>query len=509
VTSFKFGIFGFKVGGFFNSLFSNYDLHPQFKPGFFDQETFKIEKSASERDSTYWQATRPVPLTTDEQGDYVKKDSLQVIWKSKEYLDSIDHRDNKFRPIRYIFSGFQWNNSFRHTTFSTQPLLFLLQFNTVQGRTAILQPVWTHYDGEGRTRFLRVKGNFNYGLSDQRFHGSAQIERRFESIHYTRLELSGGVQRAQFNDRDPIASFTNMLYSLLDRRNYLNLYEKTFVGAEASRMLWPGLRVRVNAEWADRHELFNTSDNSWYKKDDHQYTDNRPYTGTGDDREQLEFARIFSLGLELRLRPGQTYSSYPNFRVYDESKWPDLYLRYRKAVPGIGGSTADYDFVQGEIRKENLRWGLAGFTDLDLTGGMFLQHNRLGFMDFYHPMGNQTLLGKPSRYNSSFLQLPYYAFSTSRPFVEAHLQHHLQGWLLDKIPGIRKLGWKEVFGGGIYYADQPSNDPKYPYVLPYWEVNAGFENIGIKAFRMLRIDVVTSFFGSQYYRTGLVLGIDF
>ncbi len=507
VTSFKFGIFGFKIGGFFNSVFSNYDLHPTFKPGFFDQEIFKIEKSASERDSTYWQTTRPVPLTPDEAGDYVKKDSLQVIWKSKAYLDSIDHRDNKFKPLRILFSGFKWSNSYRHTSFSTQPGLFWFQFNTVQGRTAILQPEWTRYSDDRRTRFWRVKGTVSYGLTEKRLRGGAQIERRFESIYYTRAELSGGVLTEQFNERNPVGTFTNMLYSLIDRRNYLKLYEKAFIRGEISRMLWPGLRLRASAEWADRRELFNTSDNTWYKKQDHQYTPNRPYT-LATEPQRLGFPRIFAVGLEFRVRPGQTYSTYPNFRVYEESKWPDLYFRYRKAVPGLGGSTADYDFAQVEIRKENLRWGLAGYTDVDATGGMFLQHNRLGFMDFYHPMGNQTIFGKPARYNTSFLQLPYYAFSTDQPFAEAHLQHHLQGWLLDKIPLLRKLNLKEVFGAGIYYADQPTNDPAYPYQLPYWEVNFGFENIGFKAFRMFRVDVVTSFFGSQYYRTGLVVGID-
>ena len=312
-----------------------------------------------------------------------------------------------------------------------------------------------------------------------------------------------------FNDRLPIGTFTNMLYSLIDKRNYLKIYEKGFVRGEFSRMLMPGLRLRASAEWANRRELFNTSTNTWYKKDDHDYTPNRPYIQPTEPNDRLGFPRSFTLGLEARIRPGQTYSTYPTFRIYEESKWPDLYLRYRKALPGIGGSTADYDFAQAEIRKENLRWGLAGYTDVDITGGMFLQRSRLGFMDFYHPMGNQTIFGKPARYNSSFLALPYYAFSTDQPFLEAHLQHHLQGWLLDKIPGLRKLNWKEVFGGGIYYADQPSNDPTYPYELPYWEVNFGFENIGFQAFRMFRIDVVAGFFGSQYYKTGLVIGIDF
>lgn len=507
VTSFQFGIFGFKIGGFFNGVFSNYDLHPKFEDGFFDRETFKIEQSASEQDSSYWLATRPMPLTQDEAGDYVKKDSLQRIWKSEAYLDSMDRRSNKFKPIRVLLSGYEWRNSHRRTSISTQPAILWLQFNTVVGRAVNIQPEWTQYKDEDRTRFWRVKGQVNYGLTEKRLRSSAAIERRFESIHYTTAELSGGLAAVQFNDRKPIGPFTNMLYSLFDKRNYMKLYEKAFVRAEFSRVIWPGFRLRASTEWADRRELFNTSDISYYKKDDHDYTSNRPFAASTEPLERVEFPRSFTVGLEVRLRPAQTYSTYPRFRVYDESQWPDLYLRYRKALPGVGGSTADYDFMEAQLRKENLSWGLAGFTDINVSSGLFLQSTELGFMDFHHPLGNQTLFGKPVNYNTGFLQLPYYAFSTDQPYVEAHVQHHLQGWLLDKIPGLRRLNWKEVLGASVYYADQPTNDPTYPYQLPYWEFNVGFENIGFKAFRMFRLDVVTSFFGGEYYRTGLVLGV--
>ncbi|MBC7777858.1 MAG: carboxypeptidase-like regulatory domain-containing protein, partial [Phycisphaerae bacterium] len=42
VTSFKFGILGFKISGFFNSIFSNYDLDPKFEADLFNKEIFKI-----------------------------------------------------------------------------------------------------------------------------------------------------------------------------------------------------------------------------------------------------------------------------------------------------------------------------------------------------------------------------------------------------------------------------------------------------------------------------------
>jgi len=94
-----------------------------------------------------------------------------------------------------------------------------------------------------------------------------------------------------------------------------------------------------------------------------------------------------------------------------------------------------------------------------------------------------------------------------QPFVQAHVQHHLQGWLLDKIPLVRKLNWKEVFGAGVYYTKDTYGETAFSQKMPYWEVNFGFENIGFNFFRVFRVDVVAGFFGDQHAETGVVIGI--
>lgn len=132
----------------------------------------------------------------------------------------------------------------------------------------------------------------------------------------------------------------------------------------------------------------------------------------------------------------------------------------------------------------------------------------MSFMDNHHILGNQTILGAPDNYSRSFFLLPYYAYSTNQAYAEIHAQHHLEGWLLDKIPLLRKLNWKEVFGASFYYADQASRDPEFSGKLPYWELNWGFENIGFNAIRPLRVDIAAGFFGKKFYHAGVVLGVD-
>lgn len=507
---FKFGVLGFKIGGFFYGVFSNYNLRPRFEPDFFDRETFKIEKTATERDSTYWETIRPVPLTEEETNDYVRKDSLEQIWNSKEYMDSTDRKANRFKASNLLF-GYTWRNSYRHTHISYPALYEGWQYNTVQGWLIDFRPTFRKSEGKRRSRYWEAEGSLNYGFSEKRLRGGLRLERRFESIHYTQAEVAGGVAVEQFDRNGQIGQLPNLLYSLLDKRNYLKLYEKTFVRAKASRNVLPGLRLELATELADRRALVNTSDYSWYKRDDRAYTPNAPLPVPAVEPEQPFFApnRAFQVELGARIRIGETYSTYPDFRAYHRSKWPELTLRYTKAVPGVFRSEMDYDLLQARISQSDLSMGLFGYSQWNLGGGAFLRSKRTEFMDYYHPRGNQTILGNPSNYARGFFLLPYYVYSTDGAYAYAHWRHHFNGWLLEKLPGLRKLNWREALGLGFYHADRFAGQTEQPDArLPYWEASFGLYNIGFKIFRPLHIDIAVGFFGKDLHRTGVVLGVD-
>jgi hypothetical protein len=505
LTSFKFGVFGFRVGGFFNSVFSNYNVEPAFPEDFFTRETFRIEANANKRDTTYWAIVRPVPLTPEEVRDYVRKDSIAVIRDSKAYKDSMDRRANRFKPGNLI-SGYTWRNSYKKTSVSYPAAPQWIQFNTVQGWLLNVQPEYSRYDGDYRSRFWRVEGTLNYGLSERRLRYGLKASRRLEAVHYRTVEAEGGVLTEQFNQKRPIGPLTNTLYSLFLERNYLKLYEKAY-GRLGWSQRFPGMTLGGMVEFSERRPLVNHSDQTWYKGEDRAYTPNAPVLNRDPAEPFFEKHRAFLLGVELRFRPEETYSTYPDFRIYHGSDWPEFRVSYRKAIPGVAGSAVNYDLIQAGIFQNELSLGLAGFTEINLRGGLFLNRRRVEFMDMYHPVGNQTILARPAEYGQSFFLLPYYGYGTDRAFVEAHLQHQLDGWLLDKLPLIRRLNWKEVFGAGIYYSDRPVVEQSGRNPLPYWEVNAGLKNIGFSLVRPLRIDVAAGFFGREHYRTSIVLGL--
>lgn len=103
--------------------------------------------------------------------------------------------------------------------------------------------------------------------------------------------------------------------------------------------------------------------------------------------------------------------------------------------------------------------------------------------------------------------MPLYGYGTDGAYAEAHVQHHLQGWLLDKIPPLNRLNWKEVVGLRMYYAEQGGFFLERQSGRPYWEASWGFDNIGFKAFRPFRVDVAVAFNGAEYAAWGVLLGM--
>ena len=91
--------------------------------------------------------------------------------------------------------------------------------------------------------------------------------------------------------------------------------------------------------------------------------------------------------------------------------------------------------------------------------------------------------------------MPYYKFSADKWFNESHFEHHFNGFLINKIPLIKKLKIQEVIG--VHYLT--SNNLKN-----YYEINFGFENL----FKLLRIDYVLGYGIENKIKHGFTIGLN-
>ena len=482
-----------KGGGNFAAVYTNYDLDPELPADFFDKEIFKVEAGANERSATYWDTLRPLPLTGEERVDYRRKDSLEIVRGTRAFRDSTDRAANKLGPLD-LLTGYTYRNSHRRWSIRYESPLSALQFNPVQGYNADLRFRYRKYpNADSESRRLDIEPTINYGLADRRLRVAARLAYRLNRIDYTTLRLRGGRTVQAFHE-PAIGPTLATLYALFNTRNFLRLYEQDFVGVGFTRFLRPGWRLYVNADWQRRRALFNNTDYTLFGPEERAYLPNNPRNVEG-------FATHAGVRSNVALvwQPGQQYISYPDRRFLPSSPWPRFVASFRAGV-GTDDIYQNWSAVSLSVEKLGIPLGLFGNLSFRALAGRFLQAPPVDqFMDYRHFTGNQTVFYNPNDNRlRRFQLLDYYALSTNDQWAEAHVEHDFNGFLLDKLPLLRKLNYSLVVGGR--YAK--SGD------LPaYQEVSVGLDNLGFGVFRLFRLDYVVGFPGEGESVDGFRLGV--
>ena len=491
--AFKVDFFGFKVDGKFSYVYSNYNFTPDFAKNTFSNEVLTFAKEATKKDSLYWNDIRPVPLTREEGKDYILKDSIKVVRKSKKYLDSVDVKRNKFNLLSPI-TGYTYSNSYKKWSVSFNSPLGSLAYNTVKG--------WNASTGVRYFKRLNDKGKWintgvtlNYGISEKKIRPMFFFTKKWNSLERPRFSISGGITTPQFNNRNPISRLNNTVYSLVRKENYLKIYERTYSRIAYSQEVTNGVYMSGSLEYANRKPLFNTTDYVTLGRNI-AFQSNNPLDPT-DFTAPFVQHNIASLNIGAKIVFDQKYLSYPDRKfAIGNSKYPAVSINYRKNF-GANSSEFNSDLFTANLRQF-VSLGNFGNFRYNLRSGIFLQQKDIPFMDYLHANGNQVKLA-PSNKMTSFGLLNYYQFSTNDKYAEAHLEHNFKGFLLGKIPLINKLNFHLVAGAkGLFSGGKK----------PYSEYSIGLDNIGVGKWRFLRVDYVRSNFNGTK-GDGFLFGITF
>ncbi len=485
---FNFSVLGIKGAGVYLGVNSNYNINPEFPKKYFNGEEMKVLDDANKKDTAYWKDTRPIPLTAEEEKDYRKRDSLAKIHNSKPYLDSVDRRTNRPTLGKIFIGGYTYYQRYHKRTFDLSPMIQNIQYNTVQGLAVGLSLEMNKELEKNRNYTWSLMSQ--YGFSNERWNGKGSFYYNYKPQRFAWVRAEGGMSAVQFNEAAPILPLINTIYTLLDRSNYEKLYEKRWGAIVHHQELINGLMFTASAEYADRLPLMNTTDFSFIKSSK-EFSSNDPLRPLNDS---IGFVRdqAFEIDLGFRIRFKQKYYTRPNQKIITGSKYPSFTIEYKKAIPGIAGSDADYDFMRVSVRDEiNLK--LFGTSRYYVAVGKFLSSGHMNFMDYHHFNGNLTYFSTfmPQNYNL----LPYYEYSTRDQFIEAHYEHSFGGFITNKLPLIRKLKLNEV--AGIHYISSNT--------LPqYMEVFFGLEKL-----KAVRIDFVTAFSKDKKVAAGIRFGLKF
>lgn len=485
---FKAGMFGFHFNGRFSASYSNYNFSPNFTKDTFTNEILSFAENATKKDSSYWKKIRPVSLTKEEVADYKLKDSIKTIRNSKKYLDSIDAKKNKFKPLS-IISGYTYKNSYKKWSLNTTSLIEGLSFNTVQG--------WNTSFGLNFNKSLNTKGkrfsvgaDINYGFSEKIARPTAYFNYLWNNTTRPYLHVSGGVATPQFNQRNPISKFWNTISSIAFERNYMKIFEKTFAKASFSQEVTNGVRMFSSLEFADRKPLFNTTNYVMFPQDDVRYTSNNPkepdnFTSSFTPHQMW----TFTTGANINF--GQKYLSYPDGKYnIKNSKYPSLYLGYQKNF-GSGNSEWNSDLIFSEL-FQRFGFGYWGEFAYKVKGGMFLEKKDIPFVDYAHFNGRLLTVATKDNFLSNFYMLPYYQLSSNDEYSELHGEYNFKGAVLSKIPLVNKLNLHLILGAKSLFTAGNK---------PYTEYAIGLDNLGFGKWRFLRVDFTRSNFNGKSKHT--------
>ena len=345
---------------------------------------------------------------------------------------------------------------------------------------------------ENFSRQWQINGYTAYGFGDQRFKYGLGVQFIADRKKWTTLSFNYRI------DLDQLGIQVNRLTNLDDGSAFLALtqlgdlvrpfrykrYQFDFAH-QASKAFSVGVRVRkqdFDPQFAFRY---------------------RVNPGDVNSRLATDFSTT-EVSLRLKYARDETFLINDNSRIsLGTLRWPTFALAYTRGLRGTLGGDFDYNKLDIGI-SQRLKVGFWGVSFYQINAGHV-------FEDVPYPLltahiGNEA----PVYTNIAFNGLDFFEF-VSQSYASIRYQHFFNGFILNRIPLMKKLKWRAVVTANVLAGevsestqdaqvridefgnplrpDGPDSTPQLFRTLDnglYSEVGIGIENI----FKIFRVDYI-------------------
>ncbi len=440
----------------------NFVVNKPYDPSFYQVPIIMAEDARLNEDNDFWDSLRHEPLTETEKNVYKMIDTLQNIPIVRAYTDIIKIFLNGYYKVGKIDLG---------------PYVSILAANDIEGIR--FQPGFrTNIDFSNK---WVIGGQLGYGFKDERIKYLAYVQRILSRHPWTTLTVRarsdlGRVGIDEESAGDNFLLLASQRFGVFRRGYYLNEARVDF-----KREVFKGFTQRVAARYFTFDPVFN-----------YAY-----YEQPGDivNSELRQSFQTSELIFESRFARDEVFIQSDNNRIsLGTSRWPVVTVRYTKGFKGVFESDFDYDKLRLSVYKR-IRFGPLGVGYLNLAGEYV-------FDPLPYPMLGLHLGNQSPVYTSVTYNLMNFGEFISDRYATLQYQHHFEGFLLNRVPLMRKLKWRlvgsaNVIYGGLSEASRAINAPLTPEgeetlpvgyfdKKPYVELGYGVENI----FKFLRVDFV-------------------
>lgn len=424
--------------------YSNYELKKNFKKGFFGNEVSTTSIQAYEKDSVFWKSVRKEPLSK-QQALYAKyQDSVYAYQHSEAYLDSMDRILNKITWKKMLIFGQIFNDHKKERMWILPPITSLIQPISFGGARIHLSGAYRKTYPNRKT--LSMEADLSYGFRNKDVNGMISVERLYNPFNRGKFKISAGRNFEFIYAGD---AWVNVL-----KRSNIYLNNVVEIGHELQ--IFNGVHLFNNLQVALRrsvaHYKVGTNTNSIFGIHNEPAIDFESYNATYNE-------------VKLYLTPKLKYIRDAREKIFLGSKWPTFYGIWRKGVPKLFNSEIDFDYLEiGLIQTIN--FGVLGNTSYIVKSGDFLNTKDLRVIDYrYMRRGDPLLFQNPQK---SFQALDS-TFPVFKRYYQGNIVHEFNGFLVNKIPFMKKLKLTEIAGGGFLIAPERN--------LKYLEFFTGLERV--------------------------------
>ena len=469
--------------------YSDYSLEPIPDKKFKFNGVVKKEPYAMMQDNDFWKNYRAEDLT-----------------KSESSMDALVKRLSNIKGFKAIlFVGKAFIENFVETSVSPEhpskvdigPINTMITQNFVDGlrlrasaqTTANLNPHW----------FL--KGYVAYGFKDERWKGMGEVTYSFNKKAYLPREFP--VNNLTFTYSNDVMSPSDK-FMPTDKDNVFTSFKWDKVD---HMMYYENYRLFYDREW-NNGLRFTT----FFRRSKNIPTASlfyQPLNGTNvPDASGQNITNFvtseFNVGV--RYQPGATWINTKQRRIAANNDAPIFALNHTVGIKNLFGGQYNYNYTEAEIYKRF--WvGSWGKIDNDIRAGV--QWNKVPFPLLIMPAANLSYIMEDNTFNL----INNMEFLNDR-FVSYMVSWDINGKILNRIPLIKKLKWREYIGCNVlwgmlsdknnpycnandknlfYFPGRFNSDGSYTAIshvmdkkVPYVEAIVGIHNI----FKLLHIEYV-------------------
>jgi hypothetical protein len=385
-------------------------------------ETQVYQEEAFDRDPTYWEGVRPFYLEQEEIEFIRIQDSVMNHLESEDYLAQRDSIYNSLNVWDFLFNGVGFRNTFKKQEIWFASLLNQVIPFGVGGYRHRLQMSYEKEFENGQA--IDISPEADYGFNNNDLKGSLKVGYTYNPKRFSHLSLSVG------DTYDFINGYESVQGTLAPSNRVRNQKVKVDHQFEIVN----GLYFRTSLEYSKRRAIENIEYPKWVD-----------VFGTFQAPVAFDDYSIFLLEGEFSYRIRQQYIMRGNKKIVTGDKWPLLKLKYRKGLPNVFDSQSDFDFLEIGM-SDRVSLNSLGNSEIEVTAGAFLRKSNLRAIENkYFRTSDLFFFSDPTK----SMQMLDTSLNTSNQYLQANFIHHFNGFFLNKIWGLNKLGLEETIGGGL------------------------------------------------------------